>query len=287
MEIRWKNEEHPHMRTVTRGNVTYLAYNRLLDYPEYVHGFTTRLGGVSKGIYSSMNLSFTRGDDPEAVMENYHKIAEAMGFALENAVASHQTHTANIRVVTEDDAGSGILRERNYQDIDGMITNREGLTLITYYADCVPLFLIDPVHRAIGLAHSGWRGTVQKIGRKTVQKMQEEFGSDPKNLQAAIGPSICQDCYEVSEEVIREFKEAFNRDIWEKLWYEKANGKYQLNLWEANRQVFLEAGLQREQIAMPDLCTCCNPELLFSHRASHGRRGNLAAILGIRENRNI
>ena len=197
-------------------------------------------------------------------------------------VPSGETHTANVRLVTEEDRGNGITKPRPYTDVDGMITNVPGLVLATFYADCVPLYFIDPVHRAIGLSHSGWRGTVAKIGEVTVRRMQEEFGSDPSEIYGAVGPSICQDCYEVSEDVIEQFRAAFPQDKWDALFYGKPDGKYQLDLWEANHQIMLGAGLKEEHISMPNLCTCCNPEFLFSHRASHGRRGNLGAFLGIR-----
>ena len=201
---------------------------------------------------------------------------------MEDIVTSDQTHTANVRLVTEEDRGNGITKPRPYTDVDGMITNVPGLVLATFYADCVPLYFIDPVHRAIGLSHSGWRGTVAKIGEVTVRRMQEEFGSDPSEIYGAVGPSICQDCYEVSEDVIEQFCAAFPQDKWDALFYGKPDGKYQLDLWEANHQIMLGAGLKEEHISMPNLCTCCNPEFLFSHRASHGRRGNLGAFLGIR-----
>ena len=152
-----------------------------------------------------------------------------------------------------------------------------------FNADCVPLYFVDPLHHAIGLSHSGWRGTVQKIGEVTIKKMAEEYGSNPKDMKVAIGPSICQDCYEVSLDVIEEFKNAFDQKHWDKLFYAKDNEKYQLNLWEANRIIFTEAGICPENISMPNICTCCNPKFLFSHRASHGKRGNLGAFLGIRE----
>ena len=163
-----------------------------------------------------------------------------------------------------------------------MITNVPGLVLATFYADCVPLFFIDPVHRAVGLSHSGWRGTVGKIGKVTVEKMTEEFQTDPSELYAAIGPSICQDCYEVSEDVIDQFREAFEEKYWDVLFYRKPDGKFQLNLWEANRRIFLDAGIKEERISMPGICTCCNPLFLYSHRASHGKRGNLGAFITVR-----
>lgn len=282
MKINWHSENMPNMHVNEKEGVTFLTYPAFEEMPEIVHGFSTRLGGVSEGIYSSMNLSFTRGDKEEAVKENYRRISSAMGFAMENIVTSDQTHTANVRRVTEEDRGNGITKPRPYKDVDGMITNVPGIVLATFYADCVPLYFVDPVQKAIGLSHSGWRGTVSKIGKITVEKMSEEYGTRPEELYAAVGPSICQKCYEVSEDVAEEFRRAFDPKYWNALFYKKENGKYQLNLWEANRIVLLESGIPEDHISMPNLCTCCNPEFLFSHRASKGKRGNLGAFLGIR-----
>lgn len=281
-EIKWHEGQKPHMQIRENKGVTWLTYPAFEQFPDIVHAFSTRLGGVSQGIYSSMNLSFTRGDEDAAVHENYRRLADAVGFNVEDIVTSDQTHTANVRVVTEEDRGKGITKPRSYTDVDGMITNVPGLVLATFYADCVPLYFVDPVHHAIGLSHSGWRGTVAKIGKVTVEKMKEEYGTEPEDLYAAIGPSICQDCYEVSEDVILEFQKSFEEKYWDRLFYKKENGKYQLNLWEANHLIMLEAGIEEEHISMPGICTCCNPEFLFSHRASHGKRGNLGAFLGIR-----
>ena len=280
-KIRWNPADRPAMNIKENKGVTYLTYPALEELSGFVHAFSTRLGGVSEGIYSSMNLSFTRGDDENSVMENYRRLAEAVGFSVENIVTSDQTHTANVRVITEADRGNGITKPRPYTDVDGMITNVPGLVLATFYADCVPLYFIDPVRKAIGLSHSGWRGTAAHIGAVTVRRMQEEYGSLPEDIYGAIGPSICQECYEVSEDVILEFQKTFPEQFWRDLFYRKENGKYQLNLWEANRQIMLEAGLIEEHISLPGLCTCCNPEFLFSHRASRGKRGNLGAFLGI------
>ncbi len=283
-DIKWKKEgllEGELMQVREKGDVVYLTYPSLERLDMVRHGFSTRLGGVSQGIYASMNLSFSRGDERGAVLENYRRIADAIGFDLECIVTSDQTHTANVRVVTEADRGCGLTRARPYQDVDGMITNVSGLMLATFYADCVPLYLVDPVKKAVGLSHSGWKGTVGKIGLATVQAMEREYGTDPKDLVAAVGPSICQECYEVSEDVIGEFERAFSRDLWDKLFYRKPDGKYQLDLWEANRQVFIEAGVDAAQITLPGICTCCNPQFLFSHRASKGKRGNLGAFLGL------
>lgn len=248
MEIKWSSEQLPKMNVRNNKGVTFLTYPVFEEMDWMVHGFSTRLGGVSRGIYSSMNLSFTRGDEEDSVRENYNRIAAAMGFQAEDIVTSDQTHTSNVRKVTEKDRGKGITVLRDYTDIDGMITDIPGLVLATFYADCVPLYFADPVHHAIGLSHSGWRGTVRKIGAVTIKKMAEEYGSNPEDIKVAIGPSICQKCYEVSGDVIEEFKNAFEQKHWEKLFYVKENGKYQLNLWEANRIIFMESGILKQNI---------------------------------------
>lgn len=282
MKILWHQENMPHMNVRKNKGVTYLTWPEFEKIPGFVHGFSTRLGGVSEGIYSSMNLSFTRGDKEEAVRENYNRISAALGFSPEDIVTSDQTHTANVRVITAEDRGNGITKPRPYTDVDGMITNVPGLVLATFYADCVPLYFADPVHKAVGLSHSGWRGTAAGIGAVTVKELQKHYGTRPEDIYAAIGPSICQDCYEVSEDVILEFQKTFSRELWKDIFYRKENGKYQLNLWEANRQILLGAGILPEHISMPNLCTCYNPEFLYSHRASQGKRGNLGAFLGIK-----
>ena len=256
-----------------------LFHYPLLDETGIVrHCFTTRYGGVSEGMFSKLNLSFTRGDVKESVEENYRRIAEAMGVPYEKIVCSDQTHTTNVRVVTEADAGTGIIRPKDYTDVDGLITNVPEITLATFYADCVPLYFVDPVHHAIGLSHSGWRGTVARMGKCTLEAMRREYGTKAADVYCAIGPSICQDCYEVSEDVAVQFEEAFSGHESEIL-LNKGNGKYQLDLWKANEIVLLEAGVKPEHLAVTDVCTCCNPELLFSHRASHGKRVNLGAFL--------
>ena len=281
MNIKFKTDEKI-FNVKEKNGVTYLTYPLLEKCDFAKHCFSTRLGGVSKGVCSTMNLSFSRGDDVEDVRENFRRMSEILDISVNDFVFSSQTHTTNVRVVTEEDRGKGITRPLDYDDVDGLITNVPGLCLSTFYADCVPLFFIDPVHKAIGLSHSGWRGTVGKIGKVTVEKMTEEFGTDPKDVYAAIGPSICQDCYEVSEDVIEQFKENFEEKDWNELFYEKQNKKYQLNLWKANEIVFKEAGITQDHMAITNLCTCCNSELLFSHRASKGKRGNLAAFLAIK-----
>lgn len=263
-----------------KNGVRYLQFPALIETGVCRHLFSTRMGGVSKGHLGTMNLSYSRGDAKENVDENFRRIAGVLDCAMEDFVLSHQTHTTNVKMVTEKDKGRGIVKELGYTDIDGLITNEPGIVLSTFYADCVPLFIVDPVKKAIGLSHSGWRGTVEKMGKVTIQKMTEEYGSNPEDIIAAIGPSICVDCYEVSMDVADAFKDAFKEaDNLEQIVIPKSNEKAQLDLWQANLAVFLEAGVKRENIILPDICTACNKELLFSHRASNGKRGNLGAFL--------
>lgn len=261
------------------GDVPYLYFENINKTKIAKNAFSTRMGGVSKEHLSTMNLAFERGDERENVLENYKRMAKATGIDFENMVLSKQTHTTNILRVGKEHAQMGITKERNYDNIDGLVTNEKGITLVTLYADCVPLFFVDPVNNAIGAGHSGWKGTANRMGKCMVQKMQQEFGSNPNDIVAGIGPSICQDCYEVSEDVIEKFRNEFSQEIISDICYKKANGKYQLNLWKANYHILLEAGIRAENISITDICTCCNSEMLFSHRASHGLRGNMGAFL--------
>lgn len=259
-----------------------LLYFPILENTGIVeHCFTTRAGGVSEGIFDSLNLSFTRGDDESAVMENYDRLAAALDTRKEQFVCTDQTHTTNVIRVGKEDCGYGVTRQKPYTDVDGLVTDEPGVVLSTFFADCVPLYFVDTVNRAIGLSHSGWRGTVGRMGQRTLEKMATEFGTNPKDIVAAVGPSICQDCYEVSEDVAEEFIKEFSGHA-DEILINKGNGKYQLDLWKTNEIVLIEAGVNKENIAVTNICTCCNPDLLFSHRASKGKRGNLGAFMYIR-----
>lgn len=280
-KILYKNKNHIFEEKQV-GEVLYLSYPLLKKTGIVNHGFSTRIGGVSEGIFSSMNLSFSRGDDEACVRENFKRMAETIGVEPNSLVFAAQTHTTNVRKVTAEDKGKGIVYPLDYQDVDGLITNESGICLTTFYADCVPLFFIDPVHKAIGLSHSGWRGTVGKMGQETLRRMTEEYGTEAEDVIAAVGPSICQDCYEVSEDVIEKFKEAFDEIYWRELFYQKENNKYQLNLWKANEIILLEAGVPKENIAVTNVCTNCNSDVLFSHRATKGERGSLAAFMALK-----
>lgn len=261
--------------------VPYLVFPSLEAGNIASNAFSTRLGGVSTGIWTSMNLNANVGDLPENVSRNYEIMAEALGLSTGDMVRTDQTHTCNVRRVYGKDRGRGVIRERDYSDVDGLVTDEPGLVLVTSYADCVPLYFLDPARRAIGLSHSGWRGTVGRMGAETVRVMEREFGSRPEDLIAAVGPCICRDCYEVSDEVAEQFRESFGDDADEMLTAGISGepGKYQLDLRAANLRVLLDAGLTRDHITISDLCTCCRSDLLWSHRATGGKRGGLAAFL--------
>lgn len=258
--------------------ITFPSFERL----GITHAFSTKLGGVSKGDCAAMNLSFNRGDAEEDVFTNHRLFAEAVGYEVEQLVLSDQVHETVIRRVDSSDCGKGVTRESDIIGVDGLITNDPGVVLMTFFADCVPLFFYDSVKQAIGASHSGWRGTVKRMGARTIEAMQSEFDCEPKDIHVVIGPSICQKCYEVSEDVIEAFQKEFSREQWSKLWISKENHKYQLDLWEANRIILTEAGIPREQIEICGYCTCCHSDVLFSHRVTNGHRGNLSGIITLK-----
>ena len=277
MMIYKNNENIP--RECNLKNVPVLKFPLLESLSMVEHLFTTKEGGVSKGDFATMNVSFTRGDDEEAVLENYRRIGNIFGVELTDIVVSHQTHTTNVMRVTREDGGKGVVFDRDYQDIDGLITNEKNLVLCTMYADCVPLYFVDVKNMAIGLSHSGWKGTAGQMGKRTLERMAEEFGTKPEDVYATIGPSICMDCYEVSADVIEAFCKVFTKEEMNIISYEKENGKYQLDLWKANEIILLNAGVLPEHIEVTRLCTHCNSDRMFSHRRTGDRRGNLGAFL--------
>ena len=263
----------------TNNQVPYISFKELEKLGIVEQGFSTKLGGVSKDKYGTMNLRLSSNDKKEDVEENFKRMADALGMDWERMVFANQTHTTNIHVVREEDIGKGLKKESDLHNIDGLITNLSNVPLVTFYADCVPLYFVDPVKKVIGLSHSGWRVTVGKMARRTVEKMQETYGSNPKDMVACIGPSICGSCYEVDESIADIVYLIFPRSIWGKIIKMKQNKKYEFNLWEANKQILLEAGLLEQNISTSNLCTMCNHDIFYSHRVEGEDRGGLAAFL--------
>lgn len=266
--------------TLHTGEVPYLTYNKLSELSFIRHAFSTRLGGVSEGEFTSMNLSFGRGDSDENVLENYKRICKAAGFDFDSLTASAQVHETVVRKVTALDRGVGIYKPRDMHSVDALITNDPDVTLVTYYADCTPVFFVDPVNRAIGLAHAGWRGTVGEISRKVAEKMAAEFSTKPENLICAIGPVISKCCYEVSTDCALEFTNLFGKDSSVIIPTEKED-KFMIDLSLANKLILIKAGVKEENIVISELCTRCNSDLLWSHRATGGKRGTMSAFLSL------
>ena len=259
--------------------VHYLTYNKLSDIDFINHAFSTRLGGVSEGIFESMNLSFEH-DDFDKVTENYKRMCRACGFDFETLVASSQDHHTFVRVCTKDNCGVGIYKKKDIQSVDALVTNEKGVTLVTYYADCTPLFFVDTKKKAIGLAHAGWRGTVGKIGAKVVDTMVKNYGTDPADLVCAIGPAISKCCYEVDKACADNFYALQLDDS--KFVLKKEDGKFMIDLLECNKQILMSAGVKEENITISDLCTKCNSDLLWSHRATGGKRGTMSAFMTLK-----
>lgn len=268
------------MRLEMPGGVGVLRFPAF-DGLGVTHAFSTRLGGVSEGEYAAMNLGYNRGDPNENVAQNFKIFCEAAGFEAESLVTGAQDHHVNIKRVGLEERGIGIWREKVWESVDGLCTDVRGVTLVIYTADCVPLYFVDEEHHAIGLAHAGWRGTAAGMAKVMVERMADEFGTDPANLVTAVGPSICKACFEVDEPVAQEFlalpgAEKFVTQPTE------TDRKYHVDLWECNRQFLLEAGVREENITIGGVCTMCESDLLFSHRRTRGHRGSNCAMLALK-----
>ncbi len=274
------------MQLHIKDGIGYLTYNALSDIPFIRHAFSTKIGECSRSAHN-MDLSFDHGEK-DLIIENYHLFCDAVGFDYDSLVASSQDHHTFVRVCTEKEKGIGIYREKDIESVDGLVTNEKGVTLVTYYADCTPLFFVDTKQKAIGLAHGGWRGTVAGIAAKVVQTMKENYGTDPSDLICCIGPNIGKCCYEVDEPVAQQFyaleKAPFAKESLAVIRpsdfvFPKDGGKYMIDLKEANRQILLSVGVKPENITLSDLCTQCHSDFLWSHRATKGDRGTMSAFM--------
>ncbi len=260
------------------GKVPYLSFDILDKIPFVKNAVSTRHGGVSQGeTYSSLNLGTGTADDRESVIENYRRFCAATGFDINRLVLAKQTHCANVRVVTESDAGKGVLRERDYDDVDALITNVPRLPLVIHTADCVPVAIVDTKNRAIGNAHCGWRGTYASLAKIMLESMGREYGTKPENAVVAIGPCICEKCYEVSRDLYEDFAAKFGYDDC----ISEHGGRYYLNLPGINRRILIDCGVNSENIAVSDICTCCNCKDMFSHRGLGPKRGIIGSFLEI------
>jgi len=241
------------------------------------HCFTTRIGGISKTPYAFLNLGTKTNDNWKNIRTNYEIICKALNIDIENLVLSDQVHKDRILIVDKEHRGNGIVRDNELDGIDALITNKKNIALVTLYADCVPIFILDKKRKVIALAHGGWRGTVKKIGKKVIENMISHFNSNPNDCIVGIGPSIGKCCYEVDDYVVSRFKDNYKNT--KDFVKDKGNGKYFLDLWEANKSSLLEASVPLRNITISNICTKCNNDLFFSYRGENGDTGRMAAIL--------
>ncbi len=242
------------------------------------HAFTTRLGGVSTGYLDSLNIGMHRGDDPANVVENYRRLAAAIGFSPGKMVLANQTHSDSVRVVTEKDC-LGSLSHRDYPECDALVTATPGIALVVFTADCTPILLFDPGTGAVGAVHAGWRGTAKGIAAKTVDAMVSALGCRRENIRAAIGPNIGPCCFATDGDVPAAMLEAFGPEAGS--YIRQKDEKYFLDLKGLNALWLCRSGVT--DIAISNDCTCCAPHKFWSHRATRGVRGSQGALIVCKE----
>lgn len=258
---------------IKKDNLEYLTAENI----SVPHGFTTRHGGVSTGVLSSMNLAIRLDEKEENIRQNYQILGDALGFSLSDLVMTRQIHSDIVRVVSRRDCQGCFIRD--YPECDGLVTNEPGLALVVFTADCTPILLWDPVTGAVGAAHAGWKGTAADIAGKIVQAMVDAFGCDPQNIRAAIGPNIGACCFETDTDVPEAIITTFGEDA--KAHIRTADSKYYVNLKEINALALHRRGVMNIEISQD--CTMCNPERYWSHRYTKGNRGSQGAIIVCKE----
>lgn len=261
-------------RLIESGNLSYYQIDSFFKTGLVDHCFTTRCGGVSIDEYESLNLRMNCDDKRENILKNYEIICNEINIDYKKLVFSNQVHEDKIHIVDKTDCGNGIIFDNKFKSADALITAEENVPLITFYADCVPVFFLDTKKRVIALAHSGWKGTVKNIASKTVKKMREQFACC--DILAAIGPSIGECCFEVGDYVADIFSELDGGVV------KKYDKRYHVNLQKTVENQLIAAGIKQEKITIANICTCCHSDLLFSHRKTNGKRGSLAAIMQLR-----
>ncbi|WP_068672467.1 peptidoglycan editing factor PgeF [Oceanobacillus sp. Castelsardo] len=242
-----------------------------------IAGFTTRNGGVSDPPFQSLNLGLHVPDNQEKIIKNRELLAKRLNIPLENWVSGEQVHGTTVRMINSDDKGKGT---RDYfssvQGVDGLITNEKNILCTAFFADCVPLFFYDPVTEIIGIAHAGWKGTVNEMAGSMVQAMKDQ-GVNESNLLVVIGPSISQEMYEVDEKVIDNIKDKYRQ----KCVKPSKNNRYLLDLKKLNVEILLQSGVLRHNIDVTNYCTFKDESLFFSHRRDKGKTGRMLGFLGI------
>ena len=257
--------------------VVYNASEQLSAIPGIAHGFSTRYGGVSEGIYASMNLGLTRGDDPDKVRENYRRFTAAIGGTGRGWAMCDQVHGSTVRTITTADIKTDLYTRLGYEG-DGMITAIPGVTLVVFSADCIPVLLCDPVRRVIGAVHAGWRGTAAGVVTAAVERMGAVYGCRPEDIRAAVGPGIGPECFETHEDVPNAMMASLATPALPFIKI-KENGKFSVDLKGINAKRLELAGLKPEHIDVSGDCTGCGREKYWSHRFVGNERGSMAAMI--------
>jgi YfiH family protein len=231
------------------------------------------------GPYESMNLGFSTDDERKNILKNYAILSEKLSFDTNDIVRTFQTHTSNIRYITETDKGKLFNEKQDYIDVDGLVTDIRNIGLLTFHADCTPIFFYDSVKKVIGMVHAGWKGTLDNIAGKMVQKLTDDFASNPEDIKTVIGPSLGQCCFEVDRDVADLF---LQKDKNYNSFMKTKGLKYHFDLWGINKYNMVNAGMNEENIEISGLCTKCSNDLFFSHRGQKGVRGSMAGIIMMR-----
>jgi YfiH family protein len=255
------------------GPIRYYTFDSL-DEAGITHAIFTRRGGVSPEPWDSLNLGGTVGDDPTRVSQNRQLIFQAVGRALDSLYDVWQVHSAEVAY-----AAAPRMSHVPHRQADAILTESPNVTLLMRFADCVPILLYDPVRRVAGLVHSGWPGTVKRVARAAVEAMQKTYDTQPRDLLAAIGPSIGPDHYEIGPDVEEQVRYTFGRDAAALL--PSANGGVQFDLWAANQLILEECGVR--QIEMAGICTACHQEDWYSHRGEKGQTGRFGVLMGLKK----
>lgn len=266
---------------VTNGEIKYVEFECLKKFDDkLIHCMSTRIGGVSQGECSSLNLGFSRNDSRENVLYNFGLLCDSVGLNRESLVLTNQVHETKVALIDENDRGKGFSRQSDLIGLDGLLTVSPGVTMVTFHADCVPVFLFEPVIKAAALLHSGWRGTLKNIAADALAAMRNLPGFHAERLVAVTGPSIGRCCFEVDEDVFTLFNNKFKDP---ELYTRGNSGKWHIDLKEIIRRELLWEGLLKENIHDSGICTMCRRDLFFSHRGDNGKTGSLAAFMQIRE----
>ena len=257
-----------------KDGVKYVVITEFEDTNLVNHCFSTRIGGVSTGEAGTLNFGFSRKDTRVNVLENFKIICKTIDVDFEKLVLTDQVHDNKVYKVTQKDAGKGITRESDIKCIDAFVTNVPHIPIVTFHADCIPVFFLDTNKKAIGLAHSGWKGTYENISKNVVDKMVQEYGTNPSDLICGIGPSIMECHFEVGDDVADMFAEKYGDE------FVKMYDKPHINLTAIVEKQLRQCGVLK--VVQSGICTYCNKNIYYSYRGDNHKTGSLISIMALK-----